>query len=292
LDKNVTILSALESDIETDWWQPGTSGSTTGTRSSPGIYRSRDTLVTNMLSAGTSSMKIFYDWDLNSDSWLIREYLSGGSARNVIFDTSYTLQSYVFGDGSGTLLRFALDEGDNSSWPNHEVSKWVKIDWYGWKLVQWKLNDKNQTAIWGELGNGILDKIRYRFDSFQLSYTPGSEPSGFIYLDDLSIIKEVPVTSIKTQEPLSVPTRFELKQNYPNPFNPQTTIRYALPVRSRVKIDVYNLAGQYIQNLVDDIKQAGHFSVKFDGSRLSSGVYIYRMRVGSFSKVRKMFLIR
>ncbi len=291
-DWNATSISSLEGDIDTDWWQPGQSGSTTGTKSYPGIYRSRDTLVSNLLSPGNSSMKVFYDWDLSSDSWLIREYLSGGNARNIVFDTSFTLQSYVFGDGSGTLFRFAIDEGDNNSWPNHEVSKWIKIDWYGWKLVQWNLNDKSQTTNWDELGNGILDNVRYRFDSFQLSYAPGAEESGVVYFDDLRLIKEAPATSIAGREPAAAPSQYELAPNYPNPFNPQTTIRYSLPIRSRVEIAVYNLNGQLVRNLVKGLKQAGNYSVIFDGSSLSSGVYICRMQAGSFSKTQKMFLIK
>lgn len=291
-DWDITSITALESDIETDWWQPGQSGSTAGTKSLPGVSRSRDTLITNLLSSGTASMKIFYDWDLNSDSWLLREYLSGGSARNVVFDTSFTLQCYVFGDGSGTLFRFALDEGDSSSWLNHEVSKWIKIDWYGWKLVQWKLSDKSQTTNWSGLGNGILDNKRYRIDSFQLSYEPGAAESGNLYFDDLRLVKEVPLTFIEDRKPAENPKQFTLEQNYPNPFNPRTTIRYALPLRSRVRITVYNLSGQRIQTLLDEVKQAGNYSVEFDGSRLSSGVYVYRMQAGDFRKTAKMFLIK
>jgi predicted acyl esterase len=95
-----------------------------------------------------------------------------------------------------------------------------------------------------------------------------------------------------------IPDRFELSQNYPNPFNPSTKINYQLPIDSWVAINVYNLLGQEVMMLINEYKKAGKYEVEFNGAKLSSGVYFYRITIqldnGSqtFTKVRKMLLVK
>ena len=84
------------------------------------------------------------------------------------------------------------------------------------------------------------------------------------------------------------PTEFSLKQNYPNPFNPTTKIEFTLPSESNVKISVYNLIGQKVAELVNLKFSAGNHSVDFDATKLSSGIYLYKIEAGSFSSVKKM----
>ncbi len=90
----------------------------------------------------------------------------------------------------------------------------------------------------------------------------------------------------------SIPSEYQLLQNYPNPFNPSTRINYSLPERFYVKINIYDILGNKIFTLVNEEKSAGNYSVYFNASRLSSGVYFYRLDAGSFSETRKMILIR
>ena len=90
---------------------------------------------------------------------------------------------------------------------------------------------------------------------------------------------------------------FELSPNYPNPFNPETTIRYTVPENCRVNIDVFNLLGQKICNLVNEKKSAGNYSTIWDGrdnngKHVTSGVYIYRIKANDFIDAKKMLLIR
>jgi hypothetical protein len=75
-----------------------------------------------------------------------------------------------------------------------------------------------------------------------------------------------------------IPTAFELSQNFPNPFNPATTIRFGLPVASRVRLSIYNMLGQEVKTLVDETKPAGYHTAVFDGEGLASGVYVYKMQ--------------
>ncbi|MBI4547593.1 MAG: T9SS type A sorting domain-containing protein [Ignavibacteriae bacterium] len=89
-----------------------------------------------------------------------------------------------------------------------------------------------------------------------------------------------------------LPEQFALEQNYPNPFNPATVIRYSLPVNSFVTLQVYNVLGQEVATLVNEKREAGRYEVRWNASGLPSGVYYYRLRTPTFSKVHKMMLLR
>jgi hypothetical protein len=92
------------------------------------------------------------------------------------------------------------------------------------------------------------------------------------------------------------PANFELSQNYPNPFNPSTKIRYAIPsvisseARNLVTLKIYDILGNEISTLVNEEQSAGVYEVDFDGSRLSSGAYIYKIQTSDFSETKKMIL--
>lgn len=85
---------------------------------------------------------------------------------------------------------------------------------------------------------------------------------------------------------------FNLFQNYPNPFNPVTTISYQLKEQGLVQLKVYNLLGQEIVTLVNEVKPAGIYEILFDSSNLPSGVYVYSLRVNNFIQTKKMILMK
>jgi hypothetical protein len=89
-----------------------------------------------------------------------------------------------------------------------------------------------------------------------------------------------------------LPGQYDLSQNYPNPFNPSTTIRYSVPTAGKVLLKVYNILGQVVATIVNTQQAAGTYNVVFDASRLSSGIYFYRISSGSFVQVKKMLLIK
>ena len=91
---------------------------------------------------------------------------------------------------------------------------------------------------------------------------------------------------------VTTPKEFSLYQNYPNPFNPTTTIRFALPVESRVKINIYNSLGQLVETLADKDMKAGYHEINFNASGLASGVYFYKLTSGNFVETRKMLLMK
>jgi len=103
--------------------------------------------------------------------------------------------------------------------------------------------------------------------------------------------------SLKQALTHNLPQEFSLSQNYPNPFNPTTVIKYALPENQYVSLNVYNLLGQVVTTLVDGQKDAGYYQVLWNGKNCSgqevaSGVYFYRIKAGSFVKVKKLVLLR
>ena len=85
---------------------------------------------------------------------------------------------------------------------------------------------------------------------------------------------------------------YSLEQNYPNPFNPATTINFNLPHAEQVKIDMLNIRGQKVQQLVNDAMPAGRHQVVFNAQHLSSGIYFYVIDAGRFHQVRKMILLK
>ncbi len=92
---------------------------------------------------------------------------------------------------------------------------------------------------------------------------------------------------------IGVPVSFELGQNYPNPFNPSTKISFALPVDSRVTLEIYDMSGKLVQRLLNnEQKSANYYVVDFNASGLSSGMYFYSLRAGSFAETKKMLLVK
>ena len=85
---------------------------------------------------------------------------------------------------------------------------------------------------------------------------------------------------------------YSLDQNYPNPFNPSTTIKYQIPELSFVTLKVYDVLGNEITTLVSDEKTVGNHQVDFDAFSLSSGVYFYQLKAGSFIEAKKMVLMK
>lgn len=273
-----------------DWWDPEGSGSTTGTIGSNTTfaYVNSNYLPANPTPFKRYSARLRYEWDPEASSYLIREYCKGGDPKLVKFDTSYTVQCYVYGDASGNQFRFSLSENKGGGYPL-EVSTWYTVDWLGWRLVEWHLNDPNSVGSW--LGDEVLNGTDYKIDSFQLTHPDGSAVKGAIYFTNLRAVKKVPnVTAL--QERIEVPHTFSLSQNYPNPFNPLTTIRFSVDRAGMTQIVVYNMLGQKVAQPLNTHMPAGAYQLQFDGRQLASGTYIYELRNNHQVLRKKMVLLK
>jgi len=127
----------------------------------------------------------------------------------------------------------------------------------------------------------IGDRVEIKLQNLRLNESDLMEPNLYY------------VVSVGAQ----VPREFSLSQNHPNPFNPATSIQYTLPTRSHVVLEVYNLLGQKVTTLVDEVQEAGIHQSIWDGKEnkgntVTSGVYFYRIKADNFSEVKKMVLMK
>jgi len=88
------------------------------------------------------------------------------------------------------------------------------------------------------------------------------------------------------------PSEFNLKQNYPNPFNPTTQIKYSVPKASKVKLEIFNILGKRVATLINKEQKPGNYQVTFDGSKLASGMYLYRLQAGNHVMTKKLILAK
>ncbi|MEE9432186.1 MAG: alpha-amylase family glycosyl hydrolase, partial [Melioribacteraceae bacterium] len=147
------------------------------------------------------------------------------------------------------------------------------------------------------------------YDYFSGDTIVVSNPAAMISLDagefhiytskKLPTPKEDIITNISNSSNSTDISEFQLYQNYPNPFNPTTTIRYNIPVveanfasTTNVTLKVFDILGSEIKTLVNEIKQPGNYEIKFDASKLTSGVYFYRLQTGSFIETKKFLLLK
>lgn len=126
----------------------------------------------------------------------------------------------------------------------------------------------------------IVGPLDYSFSNFKLLPRDSADYVGY-----------KTVTSVHRYNDMK-PTQFVLDQNYPNPFNPSTTIRYSLPAMSHVVLKIYNIIGQEVATLVDASQSAGNYAVSFNASKLSSGVYFYKLESATFTSIKKMMLLK
>ncbi len=154
------------------------------------------------------------------------------------------------------------------------------------------------------IANGVAPFTGYYRAEYPLSIFNGIDPSGDWILDiyddapgDQGVLQSWCITihyegpsGIVNQS--STPKEYSLSQNNPNPFNPITNIKFDIPEEGFVSLKVYDIVGKEVATLVNEVKPAGSYIVKFDGSNLSNSVYYYKMQTGDFFEVRKMVLIK
>lgn len=110
--------------------------------------------------------------------------------------------------------------------------------------------------------------------------------------DEMIAIGPAAYADPPVEDPPLLPSEPSLSQNYPNPFNPKTEITYQISADGMVKLVVYDLLGREVVTLVNEEKGAGSYELSFDGSGLSSGMYVYRLTTASYVQSRKMLLLR
>ncbi|MBS4064561.1 MAG: T9SS type A sorting domain-containing protein, partial [Chitinophagaceae bacterium] len=180
---------------------------------------------------------------------------------------------------------------------------WIKIG----RAVKGLVNTKGYDIYSiGEVSSRVYGTVQKRMDDNWRNYWSDLtgdiaasklffDDKGFMYVCSKNGLYRTPnsvVTEVKNNESNKLPARYQLKQNYPNPFNPVTTINYSLPKSGVVSLKIYDILGREIKTLVNEEKSVGNYSIKFDGSNLSNGVYFYRIQTGDFSQTKKLILLK
>ena len=152
------------------------------------------------------------------------------------------------------------------------------------------------------------EDLSLNFDNFSLSGGEIVRTSETEFSDEIGQFQagsalSVPARSITTlaltgqavtgiNETNQRPSGFILRQNYPNPFNPVTTIHYAVPKKGKVSLKVFDVLGHEVVTLVDEIKPSGEYKIQFDGGKLASGLYFYRLQQNNLTETKKFILLR
>jgi hypothetical protein len=159
-------------------------------------------------------------------------------------------------------------------------------------IDNWDVNVTEKTEM--DQGTDPFGKSPFDFSypttTQSYTYASGGQPLGDISWFGMFV-------GVNDQPGSAVPVNFKLLQNYPNPFNPTTTISYQISKASNVKLNIYNSLGQLVKTLVNANQSAGSYSVNWDGknesgSKVSSGIYFYRLNTPDFMNVKKMIMLK
>ena len=146
--------------------------------------------------------------------------------------------------------------------------------------------------------NGIITNettSTYHYRAFQIPSPPRTDTievdisNGYFSVSKKWVISIQPLTNIKNNETV---LSFNLEQNYPNPFNPSTRITFSIPKSEFTNLSVYNMIGEKVAELVNENLSAGKYNVIFNGDKLTSGIYLARIKAGGFNKLIKMVLMK
>lgn len=204
-------------------------------------------------------------------------------------DTRHLTFPYIGADESNTPLPVELTSFTASAKGNVVELTWQTATEKNSSYFE--VQRKSDKDSWNTIGKvsaagTTTEKAKYSFTEKNVKGAVAYYRLKMVDLDgSYSYSKEV-------EAKVDLPVNFELSQNYPNPFNPSTTIKYAVPVDSKVRLEIYSMLGELVTTLVNDLQPAGNYTVAFDASRFASGTYIYRLTAGTTVMTKKMLLIK
>ncbi len=158
----------------------------------------------------------------------------------------------------------------------------------------------SQIEISWDFPENVTATLEDLFGGAQVSHAM-SDSGGFVVtnlaVDKLKMTVSYDVATSVKDFIETVPREFHLFQNFPNPFNPSTNIRFALPEASHVLLSVFNIVGENVRTIIDNKYAAGDYSVRWDGkdnngNSVSSGLYLYQLKVNNFTLVKRMSLLK
>ena len=221
--------------------------------------------------------------DISAYAKTVNGMLSGGGTWNGSFPLPVELFSFTaFADKNGVTL----------SWKTA-----TEVNNYGFEIERAMENrtlssrtetrDDNWSKIGFVEGNGTTNAPKsYSFVDKSASGKTSYRLKQIDRDGEFEYSQTVEVTAV------SAPKEFGLKQNYPNPFNPSTAISYQLSENGFTSLKVYDAIGREVATLVSEVKEAGYYSVQFDGAKLSSGIYFAKLTSSGKTQMRKLLLLK
>jgi photosystem II stability/assembly factor-like uncharacterized protein len=248
----------------------------------------------NVLYCGESSSSRIYKSTDSGANWTLKMTYSGSeipSMANSVFD-----KSICYATTFSTPIYKTTNYGDNwssiftvsgSNWgsdicredPNVYLTGTYSGS-TGYTTTNGGTSFSTSTITSGS-GAGII--------AMEKGYMLAQQTSNLLKLNvTYTVVTRIEETTIST----NIPAKFNLYQNYPNPFNPSTNIKFDVVRNGNVKLKVYNEIGKEVAVLVDGVRNAGSYEVKFDAATLSSGIYFYKLENDNSSITKKMLLIK
>lgn len=241
----------------------------------------------------------------NASSGQYSVRLRDNTSSSILTSNSLDLTPYAEFEIRFSYLCSDMDNSNEDFWLQISTdggSSYVTIE--EWNLGDEFVNDKQYSDSVLVSGNGLTTttRIRFRCDA--------SAKNDYVYIDDIRIIgytsPQVPNGNSNQGPPIDITTikpnseqaySYQLFQNYPNPFNPTSTIPFDLAKESTVSLQIYNITGQLVRTLISDILSEGSFHYEWDakddfGNKVTSGVYLYRIKVADFVETRRMILLK
>ncbi len=200
----------------------------------------------------------------------------GGTFLSTNDGTSWTNLTYDFNGNNPNVYAFAVS---GTNLPAGQASLFAAT--YGGVFLS-----TNNGTSWTAVSSGLSDASVNALALSGTNLFVGTEGSG-VWKRPLSQM----VTSVN-QAPTGLPEKFALYQNYPNPFNPTTEISYQLSAVSNVTLKIHDILGREVTALVNEKQEPGSYSMTFDGSRLASGLYFYRLVAGNYSATKRLVLMK
>ncbi|MEW5798837.1 MAG: glycosyl hydrolase family 18 protein [Bacteroidota bacterium] len=253
---------------------------------------------------GSGSLQVVLKDNTSSTSdWTVRHLSgSGTAANNISFSTTGYFGFWMKSVATPSAAQVALSVDDGAGGTLISAKQNVNNDG-AWHLYEWNLADTSWTILAGS--DSVLNGPTATLDALMF-YAPNASPDWTFFIDDVSH-NPSGTLPVLPQKEKNIPVAFVLEQNFPNPFNPTTIIQYSVGTdahssntntHGRVSaptyttLKVYDAIGREVATLVDEVKAPGAYSVQFNGSALSSGIYFYTLRAGSFSAAKKLVLMK
>lgn len=258
------------------------SGQWTNTRKTEFIY----------LKGNPNYLRTEYDYDWENEAWV--PYYQTEYTRNDQLNITEVVFMDYFNGSYENISRMVYDyQADGMTIDSLYYDVWMNSSWTPSSLsvYTYTASGDDDVIYFKEWMNGSweeLSKISYTYDDQgreTVSLTEIYENNA--YRNGYRELTSYAVTSVKEE---TSPASFTLKNNYPNPFNPSTTIEYEVMNAGMVTLTVYNVLGQVVAVLQNGYQQAGVYTVQFDGTGLTSGVYLYELAAGSTKITKKMIL--